>query len=105
VADPAVLAEMTVSADGGRFVVFAGQARASEGGPAPLPLAGLDPGRRYRVTRRAPGALPRALHRGGDPLDGALTLSGAALMGGALRLPGLFPETMLVLEGAAVAPD
>ena len=97
--DPAVLAEMTVAADGSRFVVFAGQAALSAGAAQPLPLAGLEPAARYAVSLREPAAPPRALNRAGHALERPVTLSGAALMGGALRPPALFPETMLVLEG------
>ncbi len=98
-ADPAVIAEMTVAADGARFVAFAAQMTTAPCAAAPLPLAGLDPAARYRVTLRAPDAPPRVLNRFGHSLSQPLTLSGAALMGGALRPPAVYPETMLVLEG------
>ena len=52
-------------------------------GPEAPPLAGLDPAARYRVSLHAPVAL-----------------SAAALTGGALMPPAVYPETMLVLEGA-----
>ena len=98
--DPAVVAEMTVAADGARFVVFAGQAAAAQGAAQPLPLTGLEPTARYRVSLRAPETPPRALNRFGHALTQPVVLSGAALTGGALRPPAVYPETMLVLEGA-----
>ena len=99
-ADPALVAEMQVSADGKRFTLFAGQAAASlQILPRPLRLSGLAPAARYRVTllnpedaaarSRGPVALKRK----------SLVLSGQALMQAGLMLPCADPCTMLVVEG------
>jgi alpha-galactosidase len=99
-ADPAVIAEIQIARDGDRFVVFAGQAAASETSlPRPLRLAGLDPAARYRVALRNPeGAPPQS--RGTPALKtGPLTLSGAHLMARGLSLPVAWPATMWVIEG------
>jgi alpha-galactosidase len=98
--DPAVTAEMQVAADGGRFVVFAGQAEASvQILPRPLRLTGLAPAARYRVALRNPE--DAAKHsRGPTALkSAALDLSGAALMQQGLMLPVAWPATMWVVEG------
>lgn len=98
-ADPAVIAEMQIAADGARFVVFAGQEKASaQILPRPLRLAGLDPSARYRVNLRNPE--DRARHsRGANALkSGPVTLTGQALMSEGLVLPVAWPATMWVLE-------
>jgi alpha-galactosidase len=99
-ADPAVTAEMQVAADGGRFVVFAGQAAASvQILPRPLCLTGLAPAARYRVVLKNPE--DAAKHSRGPVAlrDGALTLTGAALMQQGIMLPVAWPATMWVVEG------
>jgi alpha-galactosidase len=99
-ADETVMAEMQVAADGGRFVVFAGQhAQTVQILPRPLRLSGLDAGARYRITlRNADDKPPQS--RGPNALkDGPLTLSGRALMGQGILLPVAWPATMWVLEG------
>ncbi len=98
--DPAVVAEMQRAEDGGRFVVFAGQAATSgQILPRPLPLAGLQAGARYRVALRNPEAAPPQ-SRGPNALKaGPLVLSGAYLMGQGLQLPVAWPATMWVVEG------
>jgi alpha-galactosidase len=99
-ADPAVVAEMQLAREGGRFVVFAGQAAASaQILPRPLRLAGLDPAARYRVALANPEDAPRQ-SRGPNALKaGPLVLSGQALMGLGLALPVAWPGTMWVVEG------
>ncbi|MGL5009820.1 MAG: alpha-galactosidase [Paracoccaceae bacterium] len=99
-ADAAVTAEMQIAADGGRFVMFAGQAAASvQTLPRPLRLTGLDPAARYRVTLKNPEAAARH-SRGPVALkSAALVLSGAALMQQGLMLPVAWPATMWVVEG------
>jgi alpha-galactosidase len=100
-ADPAVIAELHRAADGGRFVVFAGQAAASaQILPRPLRLAGLDPAARYRIALlNAADAPPQS--RGAAALkSGPLVLSGAALMGRGLSLPVAWPATVWALDGA-----
>lgn len=99
-ADPAVIAEEQLAADGHRFVVFAGRAATSgQIAPRPLRLAGLERSARYRVELinrdEATG-----LSRGAPALKaGPVSVSGAALMGQGVSLPWAFPETMWVLEG------
>lgn len=98
-ADPAVIAEMQIAADGSRFVVFAGQAETSvQILPRPLQLTGLDPAARYHVTLHNPD--DRARHsRGPNALkSGPLTLTGQALMAQGLTLPAAWPATMWVVE-------
>jgi len=103
-ADPAVIAEIQVAADGGRFVAFAGQAAVSQTSlPRPLRLAGLDPEAGYRVALHDPGDAPPQ-SRGVPALKTApLTLSGAHLMHAGLMLPVAWPATMWVIEGARLA--
>jgi alpha-galactosidase len=98
--DPAVTAEMQVAADGGRFVVFAGQAETSRQIlPRPLRLAGLEPEARYTVSLLNPEDAPRQ-SRGPNALKaGPLTLTGRALMTRGIFLPVAWPATMWVVEG------
>lgn len=100
-ADPAVIAEMQVSSDGGRFVVFAGQALASgQVLPRPLRLTGLDPDATYRITLRNADDVPPQ-SRGANALkDGPLELTGAYLTAQGIVLPWSWPETIWVIEGA-----
>ncbi|GLQ34837.1 alpha-galactosidase [Amylibacter marinus] len=99
-ADPAVVAEQQLSADAGRFVVFAGKVATSRQIlPRPLPLTRLDPDAIYRiqlVNRADPPTLSRAEQAiKTQPLD----LSGAYLMNHGLTLPWTFPTTIWVVEG------
>lgn len=98
--DPAVMAELQLAADGGRFVVFAGQAEASRQIlPRPLRLTGLDPEARYEIRLINPQDAPRQ-SRGPNALKtGPLTLSGRALMTHGIQLPVAWPATMWVVEG------
>jgi alpha-galactosidase len=104
-ADPAVLAEMQISGDGGQFVAFVGQLRVSDQiTPRPLRLAGLDPNARYQVELINRDQISN-LSRGHPALKtgalktGAVTLTGQALMSMGLALPYALPETCWVLEG------
>ena len=99
-ADPAVTAEMQISATGDRFVLFAGQARTgAQVLPRPLRLTGLDAAATYQVSLRNPEDIPKA-SRGPNALkDGPLRLSGRALMSKGLLLPVAWPATMWVVEG------
>nr|WP_208103363.1 alpha-galactosidase [Rubellimicrobium sp. CFH 75288] len=98
--DPAVTAEVQVAADGSRFVLFAGVLDTTiQSLPRPLPLAGLEPGARYRVRLANPQDAPPASRGRVALLEGPLTLSGAALMGAGLALPVAWPHTMWVVEG------
>lgn len=103
-ADPTVTAEVQVAADGGRFVLFAGQAEApAQILPRPLRLAGLDPAARYRLRLANPEDIPRP-SRGPNALkSGELVLSGAALAGQGVQLPVAWPATMWVVEGERIA--
>jgi len=99
-ADPAVTAELQRSADGARFVVFAGQAAASaQIAPRPLRLNGLDPAATYRVALRNPQDAPPQ-SRGPVALrNGPMELTGRWLMSHGLTLPAAWPATMWVIEG------
>lgn len=101
--DGAVIAEIQVAADGGRFVAFAG--RVDSGAqllPRPLGLAGLDPAARYEVTLVNRDDAVR-LSRGAPALKaGSLVLSGAALMAQGVALPWAFPASIWVLEGKRI---
>jgi alpha-galactosidase len=99
-ADPSVTAELQLSADGTRFVVFAGQNdSSSQSLPRPLRLTGLDAGASYRITLRNVADKPPQ-SRGPNALkDGPLVLSGRVLMGQGVLLPVAWPATMWVLEG------
>lgn len=101
--DPAVVAEVQVARDGGRFVLFAGQAETSvQILPRPVRLAGLEPEAMYRV-RLVNGADAPRQSRGPNALkSGALTLSGQALMQRGLMMPVAWPATMWVVEGERV---
>lgn len=98
--DPAVTAEMQIAADGGRFVVFAGQAETSRQIlPRPLRLTGLEPEAPYTVSLLNPEDAPRQ-SRGPNALKTApLTLTGRALMTRGILLPVAWPATMWVVEG------
>lgn len=98
--DPAVIAELQLSEDGTRFVIFAGRAAASaQIAPRPLRLTGLAPDARYRITLRNRAEAPR-LSRGAPILKTeSLELSGQYLMQAGVSLPWSFPETLWVIEG------
>lgn len=98
--DPAVTAEMQVSATGDRFVVFAGQSAASpQILPRPLRLTALDPQAVYRVALRNPDASPPQ-SRGPLALRSeVLELTGQALATAGIQLPVAWPATMWVIEG------
>jgi alpha-galactosidase len=98
--DPAVTAELQLAADGGRFVVFAGQAETSRQIlPRPLRLTGLEPEARYQVSLLNPEDAPRQ-SRGPTALKTTpLTLTGRMLMTRGILLPVAWPATMWVVEG------
>lgn len=98
--DPAMVAEVQVAADGGRFVLFAGQGETSvQVLPRPLRLTGLEPGAMYRVRLVNPQDAPRQSRGPNAIKSGALTLSGRALMQRGLLLPVAWPATIWVVEG------
>lgn len=101
--DPAIIAEVQIAPDTGRFVLFAGQAATSaQILPRPLRLTGLDPDATYRVRLVNPEDAPRQ-SRGPNALkSGELTLSGSALMQRGVQLPVAWPATIWVVEGERV---
>lgn len=98
-ADPAMIAEMQIAADGSRFVVFAGQAATSaQSLPRPLRLTGLDPAARYEAALLNPEDRARQ-SRGPNALkSGPLILTGQALMSRGLLVPVAWPATMWVVQ-------
>ncbi len=99
-ADPAMIAEMQIARDGGRFVVFAGQAATTvQVLPRPLQLTGLDPDATYEIVLTNPGDAPPQ-SRGPNALKaGPLRLTGRSLMSQGILLPVAWPATMWVVEG------
>ena len=99
-ADPAIVAEVQVARDGGRFVVFVGQSTNSvQAAPRPLRLSGLDPDTNYRlelINRDDVSVLSRGcLALKGGPME----YSGRTLMSVGLNLPRALPETIWVIGG------
>ena len=105
-ADRAIMAEMTLAADGERFVLFVGRLEASaQSSVRPLRLLGLDPQATYRLSqahavgpdreRQQPGAKPA-------PTIEGMRLSGSALMEAGIVLPMGAPESMQVVEGVRI---
>jgi alpha-galactosidase len=72
--------------------------------PRPTTFAGLDAARSYRVTVVDVGAPARVIQDAPPPwfADGAVTLSGRALMEVGLPMPLLLPEQALVVEFSAI---
>lgn len=98
--DPAVVAEVQVAVDGGRFVLFAGQEATSvQILPRPLRLTGLEPGAKYRLRLVNPEDAPPQSRGPNAIKSGPLTLSGQALMQRGVLLPVAWPATMWVVEG------
>lgn len=104
-ADDETLAQMSVDAEATRFLLFAAQmsvARAESS--QPLRLAGLEPGKRYRVRLcKSVSAESAPTKSFPSPLleKAGLSLSGAALMQSGLILPLAFPDSLWILEGCA----
>lgn len=101
--DPAVMAEMQMAADGGRFVLFAGHGETSmQILPRPLRLTGLDARATYRLRLVNPEDAPPQ-SRGPNAIKaGNLVLSGQVLMQKGLLLPVAWPATIWVVEGERV---
>ncbi|MEM1237253.1 MAG: alpha-galactosidase [Pseudomonadota bacterium] len=99
-ADPAVIAEEQLAADGSRFVIFAGKADTSaQIAPRPLRFTRLDADATYRLRLVNRTSAPD-LSRGTPVLkDRDIEASGAWLMSQGVTLPWSFPCTMWVLEG------
>ncbi len=104
-ADPAVIAEQQIAADGSRFVLFAGVAgTTSQSLPRPLRLTALDPAARYRLRLLNPEDLPPR-SRGPNALaSGPVTLTGASLMQAGIQLPLAWPATMWMIEAERLEP-
>ncbi len=99
-ADPAVIAEQQLAADGSRFVVFNGVADTSaQIAPRPLRLTRLDPNARYKTHLLNRASAP-GLSRGTPVIkERAIETSGAWLMSQGLTLPCGLPGSMWVIEG------
>ena len=99
-ADPAIIAEMQLAADGTRFILTAGQSETSpQILPRPLRLTGLDPTATYKITLKNPDVAAKH-SRGPNALkSGPLTLSGQYLMTQGITLPAQWPATIFVVEG------
>ncbi len=76
----------------------------SQAVPAAVPLPGLDPDRRYRVTPLVPPGGARTAGRADPPWwsAGGVTLTGRELSVVGLRLPVLAPEQCVLLELTSV---
>lgn len=101
--DQSQIAEICISEDSNRFVVFVGQMQTTEAIFAkPIALTGLDPNARYKLSLRNPEDAHR-VSRGQVALrESSLDLSGQSLMQMGVRLPLAFPATMWVIEGQKI---
>lgn len=102
-ADPSVIAEMQLAADGAQFVMFAGKAASGvQNMPRPLRLTGLEADALYEVelvNRDEANHLSRI----SIPLkEGPMVLTGQQLMQQGLILPWSFPDRVWVVEGTRV---
>jgi alpha-galactosidase len=100
--DSEIVAEVFVSPDQRRFVLFAGRLGTSgQIAEYPLRLAGLNADLAYQVEPVDISAAPSVLNQNsGHPQPApTLTVSGRALISGGLRIPNLFPASMLVYAG------
>lgn len=104
--EPSHLAQITVAADGRRFLAAATQRETQPTATAPvLRLAGLDAAARYRVRFAEGAPVPIQGERAtASPLRGAQgwTASGLALMAGGFRLPSGWPDQLWLVEGERV---
>ena len=100
-ADPAIIAEMHISADRSRFAAFIGKsATSAQILPRPIRLADLDPNASYRVELANRDDTVR-LSRGNMALKGGpLMLSGRFLVSKGLTLPWSYPASLWVIEGS-----
>lgn len=107
--DAEVFAEMTVDDNADRFILFAGQAGASQQiFQRPLRAAGLDPEAIYDLSLvNRENVSPLANRRIVNSLPGGGTerFSGAFLMNHGVRLPNAVPASMTVVEGRRIKPE
>lgn len=99
-ADPSVIAELQLSQDKTRFVVFAGKAATgTQNVPRPLRLSGLVPDATYQIELINRDEAHHLSRRDLPIKNGPLKLSGQFLMQHGLILPWSFPDQMWVIEG------
>ncbi len=100
VADISITAEIQISRNQEKFVVFVGIAETSKWScPIPIQLTGLKPDYIYDVTLLNHHEKTTA-SRGGSVFDkGKISVSGQYLMSNGIILPSQFPDRMWVLEG------
>lgn len=103
--DPSTIAEMTISADGSRFVVFAGRVKSgTQALPRPLRLTGLDFAAVY-VLRLVNPEDVNGLSKADIALKtGEVRLNGRVLTDLGLSTPFAWPATMWVIEGRRLGP-
>ena len=101
VVDNSIAAEIQVSRNKDKFVVFVGITETSKwSSPTPIRLCGLKPNYLYDITLLNNNEKTSASR--GEPvfIEGKITLSGQHLMSNGVTLPCQFPDRIWVLEGA-----
>jgi alpha-galactosidase len=105
--DPPLSGQMTVAADGKRFLAAFAQSETEPRGAGPVVrLAGLDPLARYRVRAAAETPFASRAHRGFvSPLEATdgYVATGRALMSAGFRLPTGWPDRLWIVEGDRLA--
>jgi alpha-galactosidase len=103
--DPERFGEMAVARDGSQFALWLGQRGTPRSVmPRPVPLTGLEPDATYRVRLLNADDIPAMWSRNQTEFrEGAITLSGAALMGRGLIPPVTLPASIYVFQGERVA--
>ncbi|HZJ05439.1 MAG TPA: alpha-galactosidase [Nocardioidaceae bacterium] len=97
--DPALLVSGVVAADASEAVfVIAAVASTRTQAPVPVQLPGLDPTRRYEVTRVGPAEGGPLVDLGNSWLTEPHVLTGSALTFAGVRLPVQAPESAVVLR-------
>lgn len=101
--DTEIFAEAFVAPDKSRFIAFIGRAGTSPHiAELPVRLTGLTAQQAYRIAPLQLAAIPGVLNQNsGVDHTREITLSGRALMSAGLRIPNLFPATMLVYDGTS----
>ena len=101
VVDNSIAAEIQVSRNKDKFVVFVGITETSKwSSPTPIRLCGLKPNYLYDITLLNNNEKTFASR--GEPIfiEGKISLSGQHLMSNGVTLPCQFPDRIWVLEGA-----